>query len=197
MIPAELERLDEAVQVAKQGPRDQARERATAEIAVRAWVESSRRTRLLLTDPGFLGRIQERIRDRAGQRRVGRCTRPPTELVERFRQLEVEHLRSRGEDLIDVARPPAARARRSLSPRSLRRSRERSSSSRTTSRRQKRFGWEDIRRRRLRHRDRQPNLAHHHHRPLAPHSHGRRTGGPDRAGDQRRSADRRRQPVDG
>ncbi|MCH7665637.1 MAG: phosphoenolpyruvate--protein phosphotransferase [Acidobacteria bacterium] len=100
-VDAELERLSQAVEVAQQDL-DSARDSASAEIAGELGGIFEAHS-LLLSDPGFLGRIQTQIRtDRVNAEWAVHET--ATDLAERFRRLDAEHLRARGEDLIDVSR---------------------------------------------------------------------------------------------
>ena len=100
-VAAELERLSEAVAVAQQDL-DTARASASVEIAGELGGIFEAHS-LLLSDPGFLGRIETQIRtDRVNAEWAVHET--ATDLAERFRQLDAEHMRARGEDLIDVSR---------------------------------------------------------------------------------------------
>lgn len=100
-IEAELERLSQAVELAQQDL-DSARDSVSAEIAGELGGIFEAHS-LLLSDPGFLGRIQTQIRtDRVNAEWAVHET--ATDLAERFRRLDAEHLRARGEDLVDVSR---------------------------------------------------------------------------------------------
>lgn len=100
-LEGELKRLDDAVEVANTDL-ETAREGASEEIAAELGGIFDAH-QLLLRDPGFLGRIRERIQaERVNAEWAVHET--ALELAGRFRELDVEHLRARGEDLIDVAR---------------------------------------------------------------------------------------------
>ncbi len=100
-VDAELERLAEAVEVAQQDL-EAARQNASEEIAAELGGIFEAHA-LLLRDPGFLGRIEERIAsERVNAEWAVHAT--AEELALRFRELDVEHLRTRGEDLVDVSR---------------------------------------------------------------------------------------------
>ncbi|MCP4204714.1 MAG: phosphoenolpyruvate--protein phosphotransferase [bacterium] len=100
-IDAELDRLNQAVALAQE-ELETARHRASAEIATELGGIFEAHS-LLLSDPGFLGRIEERIRTEKVNAEWA-VHETASELAERFRDLDAEHLRSRGEDLVDVSR---------------------------------------------------------------------------------------------
>lgn len=100
-VDAELDRLAQAVELAQEDL-DTARDNASAEIAGELGGIFEAHS-LLLKDPGFLGRIESQIRkDQVNAEWAVHET--AAELAERFRHLDAEHLRARGEDLIDVSR---------------------------------------------------------------------------------------------
>jgi phosphotransferase system enzyme I (PtsI) len=98
---AEVERFEQAVEVTRQHlstTRGKARERLGDELAAIFDAHS-----LLLSDPGFMGRIVDRIRSRQVNAEWA-VHRTVEELDREFRALEAPHLQERREDLIDVSR---------------------------------------------------------------------------------------------
>ncbi len=100
-IGAELDRLNQAVKLAHEDL-DTARHRASKEIASELGGIFEAHS-LLLSDPGFLGRIEERIRTEKVNAEWA-VNETASALAEHFRDLDAEHLRARGEDLVDVSR---------------------------------------------------------------------------------------------
>jgi phosphotransferase system enzyme I (PtsI) len=100
-IAAEVERFEQAVEITRQhlnATRRKARERLGDELAAIFDAHS-----LLLSDPGFMGRIVDRIRSRKVNAEWA-VHRTVEELDREFRALEAPHLQERREDLIDVSR---------------------------------------------------------------------------------------------
>ena len=123
---------------------------------------------LMLDDPMLVGRAEQIVRERAGQRRVGRAARLD-ELGAVFDSVEDPYLRERKGDLADVA----GRSAHEPAPRRARRPRPAAGARRAV--RADRRRADAVGRRaarldphpRLRDRRRQPHLSHRHPRALA------------------------------
>ncbi|MGH9361119.1 MAG: phosphoenolpyruvate--protein phosphotransferase, partial [Thermoanaerobaculia bacterium] len=100
-VEAEVARLHEAVKHA-QGELLRIREKAGADLGTElAGIFDAHI--LLLNDPGFLGRIEERIRSNRVNAEWA-VLKTAAELDERFARMSDEYLRERSEDLTDVSR---------------------------------------------------------------------------------------------
>lgn len=100
-IPSELERLEQAVEKARQDL-ETIRHKAEATLGpdLAAIFDAHN---LVLSDKAFRGRIAQRIREEQVNAEWA-VHETASELAERFRALDVEHMRERSEDVLDVSR---------------------------------------------------------------------------------------------